>query len=104
MRIGRRVRILSIDLCFRLGVRTGAQEQRPPHDPANQVEIVPGLPERLTEARESPWNLQLLYVGHHNAQILVRERLQVTEGLGDRRASACRMRNGSPPDSLNALK
>jgi hypothetical protein len=51
MRIRRRVRILQVDLRFCHGVRIRAQEQRPPHDPTNQVELVPGIPERLTETR-----------------------------------------------------
>src|SRR5215204_3793769 len=46
MRVGRRVRV---DLRFCRGVRIRAQEQCPPHDPTNQVELVPGIPERLTE-------------------------------------------------------
>jgi hypothetical protein len=98
MCVGRRVRVLPIDLGFCRGVRVRAQEQCPPHDPTNQVELVPGIPEHLTETRERYWNLQLLYVGHHNYQILVRDRTQVTEALDDR--PACRMRNGLPPGTL----
>jgi hypothetical protein len=77
MRIRRRVRILQVDLCFCRGVRIRPAEQRPPHDSAHQVELVPGLLERLTETRERSWNLQFLYIGHHNDQILVRNGLRI---------------------------
>src|SRR5919205_2745764 len=77
MRVRRRVRILPIDLCFRRGVRIGSLEQSPPHDPTDQVEFMPGLPERLAETRERSWNLEFPYVGHHNDQILVRDGLRV---------------------------
>jgi hypothetical protein len=38
---------------------------------------VPGLLERLTETRERSWNLQFLYIGYHNDQILVRNGLRI---------------------------
>jgi hypothetical protein len=104
MRIRRRVRVLQVDLCSRRDVRIGPVEQRLPHDPAHQVELIPGLPERLTETRERSWNLQFLYVGHHNDQILVRNGLRVTEALDDQPASAGRTRNGRPPGPLKILK
>src|SRR5215204_6946095 len=81
MRIRRRVRILQVDLCLCRGFRIRPAEQRPPHDAAHLVELVPSLLERLTETRERSWNLQFLYVGHHNDQILVRNRLRVRTTL-----------------------
>jgi hypothetical protein len=62
---------------FRRGVRIRSAEQRLPHDSAHQVELVPALLERITETRERCWNLQFLYVRHHNDQILVRKGLRV---------------------------
>ena len=100
MRIRRRVRVQQVDLCSRRDVRIGPVEQRLPHDSAHQVELVPGLPERLTEKRERSWNLQFLY----NDQILVRNGLRVTEALDDQPASAGRTRNGRPPGPLKILK
>ena len=77
MRIRRRVHILQVDVCFCRGVRIRSAEQRLPHDSANQVELVPALLEGITETRERCWNLQFLYIRHHNDQILVRNGLRV---------------------------
>jgi hypothetical protein len=54
VRVGRRVR-----------VRVLAPEQRVPHVPAHQVQLVPRLPKTLAQARERLGHVQLFDICHH---------------------------------------
>ena len=63
--------LLRMGIGRRVYVRVRPTEQPVPHVPADQVQLVPGLPERLTETRERLRNLQPLYLCHYHVQILV---------------------------------
>jgi len=55
----------------RVNIRVLPAEQAVPHIPANQVQLVPGLPESLADGQQGFWDLELLYVVHNHDQILV---------------------------------
>jgi hypothetical protein len=52
-------------------VGVGPAEQPVPHVPANQVQLVPSLPERLADGQQGFGNLELLFIVHNHHQILV---------------------------------
>src|SRR5215210_1387487 len=65
--------------CVRVRLRLFVvAEQLVPHVPAYQVQLVPGVPERLAEAPDGPGDLQLFYVCHHSQRILVRQGARIT--------------------------